>query len=62
MKQHYSLMVVVNKLTKARHFIPVKTNNMETNIAKIYMKEIARPHGVPKEFVLDKDPKFTSNL
>jgi hypothetical protein len=26
------------------------------------MKEIARPHGVPKEFVLDKDPKFTSNL
>jgi hypothetical protein len=35
---------------------------METNIAKIYMKEVVRLHGVPKEIVSDRDPKFTSNF
>jgi hypothetical protein len=62
MKQHDSIMVVVGKLTKAMHFIPVKTTHKETNIADIYMKEVVRLHGVPKEVVLDKDPKFISNV
>jgi hypothetical protein len=62
MKQHDSIMVVVDKLTKATHFIPVKTTHKETNIADIYMKEVARIHGVPKAIVSDIDPKFTSNF
>jgi hypothetical protein len=49
-------MVVVDKLTKAAHFIPVKVTHKETNIAEIYMKEIARLHGVPKEIVSDQIP------
>jgi hypothetical protein len=61
-KQHDSIMVVVDKLTKETHFIPVKTTHKETNIAEIYMKEVVRLHGVPKEIVLDRDPKFTSNF
>jgi hypothetical protein len=40
-KQHDSIMVVVDKLTKASHFIPVKLTHKETNIAYIYMREIA---------------------
>jgi hypothetical protein len=35
---------------------------IETNIAEIYMREISRLHGVPKEIVSDRDPKFTSNF
>jgi hypothetical protein len=61
-KQHDSIMVVVDKLTKETHFIPVKTTHKETNIAEIYMKEVVRLHGVPKEIVSDRDPKFTSNF
>jgi hypothetical protein len=38
MKQHDSIMVVVDKLNKATHFIPVKTTHKETNIADIYIK------------------------
>jgi hypothetical protein len=38
MKQHDSIMVVVDKLTKETHFIPMKKTHKETNIAKIYMK------------------------
>jgi hypothetical protein len=62
MKQHDSIMVVVDKLTKETHFIPVRTTHKATNIAKIYMREVARLHGVPKAIVLDIDPKFTSNF
>jgi hypothetical protein len=40
-KQHDSIMVVVDKLTKAAHFIPVKLTHKETNIVDIYMREIS---------------------
>jgi hypothetical protein len=61
-KKHDSIMVVVDNLTKAAHFIPVKINCKETDIADVYMREIARFHGIPKTIVFDKDPKFTSNF
>jgi hypothetical protein len=53
-KQHDSIMVVVDKLTKDAHFILVKLTHKEANIADIYMREISRLHGVPKEIVSDK--------
>jgi hypothetical protein len=62
MKQHDSIMVVVDKLTKATHFILVKTKHKAKSIVDIYMREVARLHGVPKAIVLDRDPKFTSNF
>jgi hypothetical protein len=60
-KQHDSIMVVEN-LTKETQFILVMTTHKVTNIAKIYMKEVARLHGVAKAIVSDRDPKFTSNF
>jgi hypothetical protein len=57
MKQHDSIMVVVDKLKKVAHFIPVKIY-----IVEIYMKEFSRLHGVPKKIVSDKETKFTSNF
>ena len=61
-RQHDSIMVVVDKFTKAAHFVPVKTTHKATNIAEIYMREIARLHGIPKAIVSDRDSKFTSNF
>jgi hypothetical protein len=55
-------MVVVEKLTKVAHFVPMKTTHTLTNIAEIFMKEIARLHGIPKTIVSDRDTKFTSNF
>jgi hypothetical protein len=60
MKQHDSIMVVVDKLIKSAYFILVKMTHKETNIAKICMKEVSRVHGVPKAIVSDIDLKFTS--
>jgi hypothetical protein len=61
-KKHDSIVVVVDKLTKSSHFVLVKTTHTSTNIAEIYMREIARFHGIPRTIVSDKDTKFTSNL
>jgi hypothetical protein len=57
-KQHDSIMVVVDKLIKISHFIPVKLTHKEDNIVDIYMREIVRIHGVPKAIVSDRDPKL----
>jgi len=54
MKQRDFVMVVVDKLTKESHFILVKTTHKETHIAKIYKKELARIHGVPKTIVSER--------
>jgi hypothetical protein len=61
-KQHDSIMVVVDKLTKVVHFIPVKLTHKEANIDDVYMRQIARLHHIPKKILSNKDPKFTSNF
>jgi hypothetical protein len=61
-KQHDSIMVVGDKLKKDDHFLPVNTTHTTTNIAEIFMKEIARLDGIPRTIVSDKDTKFTSNF
>ena len=55
-------MVVVDKLSKASHFIHVKTTYKAANIADIFLKQIFRLHGVPKVIISDRDPKFTGNF
>ena len=55
-------MVVVYKLTKAAHFILVKLTHKATDIFDVYMREIARLHGIPMTIVSDRDPKFTSKF
>ena len=57
-----SIMVVVNKLSKETHFIPVKTTYKAANIADIFLKQIFRLDGIPKVIISDRDPKFTSNI
>jgi hypothetical protein len=61
-KQHDFIMVVVDKLTKAAHFIPVKSVHKSANIVDIYMRENYKLHGVPKTILSDEDSKFTSNF
>ena len=53
---------MVDKLTNASHFIPVKSTYNIDAIAKIFMKNIFRFHGFPKAIISDRDPKFTSKF
>jgi hypothetical protein len=61
-KKNDAIMVVVDKLRKVSHFIPLKSTLKEIDIANIFMKEIFRVHGMPKEIISDRDTKFTSNF
>jgi hypothetical protein len=56
------ITVVVDKLSKSAHFIPIKSTFKAINIAQVFMKEIFRLHGMPKEIVSNRDTKFTSNF
>ena len=55
-------MVVVDKLSKEAHFIPVKTTYKVDNIVDIFLKQIFRLHEIPKVIISDRDPKFTGNF
>ena len=61
-KKNDDIMVVVDKLSKATHFIPVKSTCKVIDISSIFMKEIFILYGMHKEIIFDRDTKFTSNF
>lgn len=61
-RQHDSIMVMMDEMTKESHFILVRSTHKSTNIVVIFMKEIVRLHGVPKAIMLDRSLKFTLNF
>lgn len=61
-RHHDSVMVVVDKLTKASHYIPVKSTYKASDIAQVFMKKFFRLHGLPKVINSNQDVKFTSNF
>ena len=56
------MIVVIDKISKEAHFIPVKTTHKAFNIAEIFMKQIFHLHGIPKVIISNRDPKFTGNF
>lgn len=56
------ILVVVDRLTKFAHFIPIKHPYTALSIAKIFLDTIVKMHGLPKSIVSDRDPIFVSNF
>jgi len=54
-----SIWVIVDRLTKSAHFVPIKTGMSVARLAKIYIEQIVRLHGIPSSIVPDWDPRFT---
>ena len=50
-KQKDSIFIVIDKLSKAAHFIPVKLTYKAMNISDMFLKEIFRLHGIPKAII-----------
>jgi hypothetical protein len=57
-----SIWVVVDHLTKAAHFIPVKTTYTSVVLAELYISRIVCLHVVPKKIVSDRGTQFTSHF
>ncbi|KAG8483030.1 hypothetical protein CXB51_021959 [Gossypium anomalum] len=54
-----AIWVVVDRLTKSTHFIPVRTDYSLDKLAELYVSQIVRLYGVPISIVSDRDPRFT---
>ncbi|CAH9116180.1 unnamed protein product [Cuscuta europaea] len=57
-----TILVVVDKLTKFAHFLPLAHPYHAKEVAKLFMKEIVKIHGFPKSIVSDRDNLFLSTF
>ena len=61
-RKHHLVWVVVDRLTKSAHFLPVRTDYSLNKLAELYIKEIVRLHGILISIISDRDPRFTSRF
>jgi hypothetical protein len=59
---HDSIWVIIDRLTKSAHFLPVKATYFVEKYAKLYIVEIVRLHRAPTSIISDRDPKFNSHF
>jgi len=55
-------MVIMEKLKKVVHFIPVKSKFLGSNVTQVFITDVVKLHGVPKKIVSNRDVKFTSKF
>ncbi|XP_075512741.1 uncharacterized protein LOC142548318 [Primulina tabacum] len=57
-----AIWVIVDRLSKSAHFIPYERTYSYKKMARLYIENVMRLHGVPVAIVLDRDPRFTSKF
>ena len=62
MSKYDSIWIIVDRLTKSAHFIPVKVTYNAERLAKLYISEVVRLHGVPLSIISDRGTQFTSKF
>nr|GEW89143.1 retrotransposable element Tf2 [Tanacetum cinerariifolium] len=61
-RRHDTIWVVVDRLTKSAHFLPIRKDYSVSRLAEIFQQEIIRLHGTPSAVVSDRDPRFASRF
>ena len=57
-----SIWVIVDRLTKSTHFLPVKATYPVAKLARLYVKHIMCLHELPISIVSDRGSVFTSRF
>jgi IS30 family transposase len=57
-----SIWVIIDRLSKVAHFIPVKTIYKGSKLVELYIARIVCLHGVHKKIVSDRGTQFTSKF
>jgi len=61
--RHFNcILVVVDKLTKYAHFIPLRHPYTASKVAELFVDHVYKLHSMPKTLVSERDPIFTSNF
>ncbi|GJU81927.1 putative reverse transcriptase domain-containing protein [Tanacetum coccineum] len=55
-----TIWVIIDRLTKSAHFLPMRENDPIEKLMKLYMREVVTRHGVPVSIISDRDGRFTS--
>nr|GEV86696.1 putative reverse transcriptase domain-containing protein [Tanacetum cinerariifolium] len=61
-RRHDAIWVVVDRLTKSVHFLPIRKDYSVSRLAEIFQQEIVRLNGTPSAIVSDRDPRFASRF
>nr|GFB13713.1 hypothetical protein [Tanacetum cinerariifolium] len=61
-RRHDAIWVVVDRLTKSAHFLPIRKDYSVSRLAEIFQQEIVRLHGTPSAIVSDRDLRFASHF
>jgi transposase InsO family protein len=61
-RKHDSIWVIVDRLTKTAHFLPVHTTCNAKKYAEIYLDQIVHLHGIPKMIISDRGAQFISRF
>jgi hypothetical protein len=59
---HNCILVVVDKLSKYAHFIPLSHPYTTSRVAELFVDNVYRLHSLPKAIVSDRDLVFTSSF
>ncbi|GJV47123.1 putative reverse transcriptase domain-containing protein [Tanacetum coccineum] len=62
MKKDIVVYVIVDRLTKSAHFLPIREDYKMDRLARLYLNEIVARHGVPISIISDRDSRFTSRF
>ncbi|GJZ92506.1 reverse transcriptase domain-containing protein [Tanacetum coccineum] len=57
-----TIWVIVDRLTKSAHFLPMKETDSMEKLTRQYLKKVVSRHGVPVSIISDRDSKFTSHF
>jgi hypothetical protein len=55
---HDAIIVFVDRLTKRAHFAPIRTDASSYDIARLFLHNVVRLHGLPQRIVCDRDRRF----
>jgi hypothetical protein len=58
-RRHDSIFLLVYTLMKSDHFIPLHTTYQAPHIARVFISEIVRLHGMPKRIISNRGSMFT---
>nr|GFC89754.1 retrotransposable element Tf2 [Tanacetum cinerariifolium] len=61
-RRHDAIWVVVDRLTKSAHFLPIRKDYSVSRLAEIFQQEIIQLHGTPSAIVSDRDLRFASRF